>query len=111
MKAPFFMKDQGVLIWPPLQPWDKKTPELKHTSCEERGTIMAASVAMHMRSDAASAPAKAQQHPQLDWSRMSPMIFAHWGHFSAESKLVGISRLSSKVTSLISPCCTKSLMI
>merc|ERR1719480_66573 len=103
MKAPFFMKDQGVLIWPPLQPWDKKMPELKHTSCEERGTIMAASVAMHMRSDAASAPANAQQQPQLDWSRMSPMIFAHFGHCSSESKASGATKAPCATNSSISP--------
>ncbi len=32
------------------------------------GTMVLPLVAIHMRSDAASAPAKAQQQPQLDWS-------------------------------------------
>merc|ERR1719356_1661795 len=78
-------------------------PPLKQTSCADRGTIIDALVAMHMRSEAASAPAKAQQQPQLDWSRMSPMIFAHWGQFSSESKLSGISVCGSCKASTISP--------
>merc|ERR1711920_370455 len=49
-------------------------PPLKHTSWADSGIMMEAFVEMHMRSDAASAPTKAQQHPQFDWSRMSPMI-------------------------------------
>merc|ERR1719327_1707409 len=68
-----------------------KPPPLKQTSWAERGIIMDALVAMHMRSEAASAPPKAQQHPQLDWSRMSPMILAHWGQLVSESKLSGTS--------------------
>jgi hypothetical protein len=48
--------------------------------------------AMHMRSDAALAAAKAQQQPQLDWSRMSPMTDAHSGQAVAESKDSGTSR-------------------
>merc|ERR1719284_1109042 len=68
-----------------------KPPPLKQTSWLERGIMMDALVAMHMRSEAASAPAKAQQHPQLDWSRMSPMILAHWGQLVSESKFSGIS--------------------
>jgi hypothetical protein len=50
---------------------------------------MEAFVAMHMRSDAAPAPAKAQQQPQFDWSRMSPITLAQWGHSVSESKLSG----------------------
>merc|ERR1719436_1884368 len=65
-------------------------PPLKHTSWADRGTITDAFVEMHIRSEAASAPAKAQQHPQFDWSRMSPMIFAHWGQCVAESNSSGI---------------------
>merc|ERR1719498_1707357 len=68
-----------------------KPPPLKQTSWAERGTILVALVAMHMRSEAASAPANAQQQPQLDWSRMSPMILAHCGQCSAESKLSGMA--------------------
>jgi hypothetical protein len=60
----------GVWIMPPPQP---KGDAQKQTSWAERGVIILPLVAMHMRSEAASAPAKAQQHPQLDWSRMSPM--------------------------------------
>ena len=45
---------------------------------------------MHMRSEAASAPPKAQQQPQLDWSRMSLIMVAHFGKAVAESKLSGI---------------------
>merc|ERR1712023_87840 len=81
-----------------------KPPPLKQTSWAERGIIMDALVAMHMRTDAASAPANAQQHPQLDWSRMSPMILAHCGQFSSESKLSGTSSSESGEASLtISP--------
>merc|ERR1719399_2594216 len=72
-----------------------KPPPLKHTSWADKGTIIEALVAMHMRSEPASAPAKAQQQPQLDWSRMSPMIFAHCGQFSAESKLSGMAPKSA----------------
>merc|ERR1712087_450657 len=68
-----------------------KPPPLKHTSWADSGIMDEAFVEIHMRSEAASAPAKAQQHPQFDWSRISPMIFAHCGQFSAESKLLGIS--------------------
>merc|ERR1719375_2268746 len=77
-----------------------KPPPLKQTSWAERGIIVDALVAMHMRSEAASAPANAQQHPQLDWSRMSPMILAHWGQCSAESKLSGISASSSSTSTI-----------
>ena len=49
-------------------------------------------VAMQRRSEAASAAPKAQQHPQLDWSRMSVMVLAQCGQFSAESKLSGMVR-------------------
>merc|ERR1719197_461679 len=76
-----------------------KPPPLKQTSWLERGIIMDALVAMHMRSEAASAPANAQQHPQLDWSRMSPMIFAQCGQCSAESKSSG-KAASSKPSSV-----------
>ena len=76
----------GVTIWPPSQP---STFALKQTSCAESGTATAPPVAMHMRSDAASAPAKAQQQPQFDWSRMSPMSFAHAGQRAALSKASG----------------------
>merc|ERR1719356_2185492 len=78
-------------------------PPLKHTSCDDNGTMIDALVAMHMRSEAASAPAKAQQQPQLDWSRMSPMIFAHWGQFSSESKDSGTLTSSLALNSTISP--------
>merc|ERR1719343_1621841 len=74
-------------------------PPLKHTSCDDNGTMIDALVAMHMRSEAASAPAKAQQQPQLDWSRMSPMIFAHWGQFSSASKDSGRAIFSSVMSS------------
>ena len=37
----------------------------------------------------ASAAPKAQQQPQLDWSRMSLMTVAHFGQFVAESKESG----------------------
>jgi len=69
------MNVQGVEIWPPLQPPVKIG--LKQTSSAASGMSSVALDEMHMRSDAASAPAKAQQQPQLDWSRMSPMVFAH----------------------------------
>merc|ERR1712232_690593 len=85
-----------------------KPPPLKHTSWADSGIMVEALVEMHIRSEAASAPAKAQQHPQLDWSRMSPMIFAHCGQFSAESKLAGISICASRVVSTISPRSTMS---
>merc|ERR1719375_1673657 len=86
-----------------------KPPPLKQTSWAERGIIMDALVAMHMRSEAASAPANAQQHPQLDWSRMSPMIFAQLGQFCSESKLSGTRALELAESSiLISPFATKS---
>merc|ERR1719375_2209866 len=79
-----------------------KPPPLKQTSWADKGIIIDALVAMHMRSEAASAPPKAQQQPQFDWSRMSPMIFAHWGQCSAESKLSGTSA-STFSSSMISP--------
>ena len=85
------MKVHGVSIMPPPQP---SKFELKHTSCAESGMIIAPLDAMHMRSLAASAPPKAQQQPQLDWSRMSPMIFAQCGQLVAESKSVGTSASS-----------------
>merc|ERR1712232_610223 len=88
-----------------------KPPPLKHTSWADSGIMVEALVEMHIRSEAASAPAKAQQHPQFDWSRMSPMIFAHWGQFSAESKLSGISIVASKGASTSSPRWTKSFTI
>merc|ERR1719443_2586502 len=72
-----------------------KPPPLKQTSWAERGIIMDALVAMHMRSDAASAPPKAQQHPQLDWSRMSLIILAQLGQFSALSKESGMTALAT----------------
>ena len=56
------MYDHGVLIMPPSHPLND---EQKHTSCAESGKSIDALVAMHMRSDAASAPANAQQQPQL----------------------------------------------
>merc|ERR1712110_1055586 len=80
-----------------------KPPPLKHTSWADSGIMVEALVEMHMRSEAASAPAKAQQHPQFDWSRMSPMIFAHWGQFSAESKLSGIFVFAFASVRSISP--------
>ena len=43
-------------------------------------------LAMHSRSEAASADENAQQQPQLLWSRMSPIIFPHCGQLAAESK-------------------------
>merc|ERR1712232_510626 len=88
-----------------------KPPPLKHTSWADSGIIVEALVAMHMRSEAASAPAKAQQQPQFDWSRMSPMIFAQSGQFSAESKLSGISTFASEGASTISPRWIRSLMV
>ena len=71
-----------MLIIPPPHPLND---EQKHTSCAESGRRSFADVAMHMRSDAASAPAKAQQQPQFDWSRISPMIVLHAGQFVSES--------------------------
>merc|ERR1712023_488770 len=84
-----------------------KPPPLKQTSWADKGIIMDALVAMHMRSEAASAPANAQQQPQLDWSRISPIILAHCGQFSAESKLSGTST-STSWTLTISPLSTIS---
>eukprot|EP00401_Gymnodinium_catenatum_P054036 CAMPEP_0117504610 /NCGR_PEP_ID=MMETSP0784-20121206/24937_1 /TAXON_ID=39447 /ORGANISM="" /LENGTH=374 /DNA_ID=CAMNT_0005299969 /DNA_START=173 /DNA_END=1295 /DNA_ORIENTATION=- len=81
------MKVHGVSIMPPSQPSDSAQ---KHTSSADKGSMMEAFVLMHMRSEAASAPANAQQQPQLDWSRMSPITLAHCGQFSAESKFSGI---------------------
>ena len=47
-----------------------------------------------MRSEAASAPAKAQQQPQFDWSRISLISLAHLGQFLALSKDCGMSLIS-----------------
>eukprot|EP00967_Tisochrysis_lutea_P094737 scaffold137819_cov39-Tisochrysis_lutea.AAC.1 len=60
----------GVWIMPPSQP---EREAQKQMSCAESGTIILPPVAIHIRSDAASAPANAQQQPQFDWSRISPM--------------------------------------
>merc|ERR1719456_177249 len=68
-----------------------KPPPLKHTSWADSGIMVEAFVEMHMRSEAASAPAKAQQHPQFDWSRMSPISFAHCGQWASESNSSGIA--------------------
>eukprot|EP00965_Chrysotila_dentata_P193085 6175535-Pleurochrysis_carterae.AAC.1 len=84
------MKVHGVSICPPSQPRESSPPAQKQTSCAERGTITLALVPMHSRSDAASAPAKAQQQPQLDWSRMSPITRAHCGHLLAASNESGM---------------------
>jgi len=56
-----------------IPPWQPKSDAQKQTSWADSGVIILPPVAMHMRSEAASAPANAQQQPQLDWSRMSPM--------------------------------------
>lgn len=62
-----WMYSHGVEIIPPPQPFGL---EQKHTSWAERGVSIFPFVAMHMRSDAASAPPKAQQQPHMDWSRL-----------------------------------------
>ena len=80
------MKVHGVVIWPPPQPSNEAQ---KQTSWAASGISILPPVAMHMRSDAASAPANAQQQPQLDWSRMSPMVLAHDGQLVSESKASG----------------------
>ena len=85
------MYDHGVEIWPPPQPLND---EQKQTSCAESGICSVAFVAMHIRSDAASAPANAQQQPQFDWSRMSPIVLAHAGNASAESKSSGATKFA-----------------
>ena len=59
----FLMKVHGVVIWPPPQPSNEAQ---KQTSWAASGMSILPPVAMHMRSDAASAPANAQQQPQLD---------------------------------------------
>ena len=82
------MNVHGVVIWPPPQPL---MFELKQTSCAEIGRFMSPSVAMHMRSEAASAPPNAQQQPQLLWSRISLMSVAQLGQFSAASNVSGMS--------------------
>ena len=75
----------GVEIWPPPQPLGL---EQKHTSWAERGTSILPLVAMHIRSDAASAPPNAQQQPHMDWSRLA----MRWrGGKKEESKEKGIS--------------------
>lgn len=51
----------------------------KQSSWAESGSWMLPLVAMQSRSDAASADENAQQHPQLDWSRMSLITLAHFG--------------------------------
>ena len=48
-------------------------------------------VAMHIRSEAASAPPNAQQQPHMDWSRMSPMMLAHLGQLVSLSKESGMA--------------------
>jgi len=65
-------------------------------------------VAMHMRSEAASAPANAQQHPQFDWSRISPMIFAHWGQRVAESNSSGMMTFGATTARSIVPSCMRA---
>ena len=82
------MCDHGVSICPPWQP---SYEAQKQTSCAESGTAMAPLVAMHMRSEAADAPAKAQQQPHMDWSRMSPMMLAHLGQLVSLSKESGMA--------------------
>mmetsp|Transcript_22580 Transcript_22580/g.64153 ORF Transcript_22580/g.64153 Transcript_22580/m.64153 type:complete len:293 (-) Transcript_22580:3-881(-) len=79
---------QGLVMSPPSQP---SSDAQKHTSCADKGKLREPLLAMHIRSDAASAAPNAQQQPQLDWSRISVMTFAHCGHCSAESKWSGIS--------------------
>ena len=57
-----------------------------------------------MRSEAASAPPKAQQQPQFDWSRMSPMVLAQAGQLVAESNAAGgAARVGRGTYSSISP--------
>jgi hypothetical protein len=77
----------GVRISPPPHPLYTE----KHTAPAESGSASAPFEAMHARSDAAETPAKAQQHPQLPWSRMSLMSLAQWGQCEAESKTAGMS--------------------
>merc|ERR550537_2166047 len=93
----------GVSMSPPSQP---SSLAQKQMSSADKGTWYLASVAMQRRSEAASAAAKAQQHPQLLWSRMSVMIFAHFGHCSAESKLSGSSTPSGTVCRTTRPAAT-----
>merc|ERR1719181_2025475 len=88
------MKDHGVVIWPPSQP---SGFELQQTSCAEIGVMSLPLEAMHIRSEAASAPPKAQQQPQLDWSRMSLIILAQVGQLVAESKSDGIGASADQV--------------
>merc|ERR1719313_2482912 len=80
-----------------------KPPPLKQTSWADKGIIIDAFVAMHMRSEAASAPPKAQQQPQFDWSRMSPMTFAHVGQFVSESNVSGAWNPGGALNSSKSP--------
>jgi hypothetical protein len=63
---------------------------LKQVSWADRGRARVPLVEMHMRSEAAEAAPKAQQQPQLDWSRMSPMTVAQ----DAQSGLVAESNVS-----------------
>ena len=53
-------------------------------SSAEKGILIVAFEEMQARSEAADAAPKAQQQPQLDWSRMSLMTWAHWGQAAAD---------------------------
>jgi len=69
-------------------------PALKQTSLAESGIWSFALVAMHIRSDAASAPPKAQQQPQFDWSRISFRVLLQAGQFVADSNESGTATAS-----------------
>merc|ERR1719506_2804946 len=94
------MYDQADSGDPPPQPLKL---ELKHRSSAESGTMVAPSVAMQRRSEAASAVPKAQQQPQLDWSRMSPITLAHVGQLVSESNESGAWKPSGTLYSSKSP--------
>ena len=68
---------------------------VKLTSSGERRVVSL--VLMQRRSLYASVEPKAQHEPQELWSRMWPMVAAHWGKPVRESKSDGIASTASVV--------------
>lgn len=54
------------------------------------GDLPSSARRMHNRSVIIPPVETAQQLPHADWSRIVPIICAHWGHFSRASKCFGI---------------------
>lgn len=84
-------KFQGVAIWPPLQPIEKQLRKLQQptvSAVDSRGASAVHPALMLTRSLNASVVPKAQQDPQLAWSRMVLMLL-QLGHAVRESKLAG----------------------